>query len=342
MTGGRASGRSEIWSRLEGRDDNRGSPALPPLSSRSERVARFDHDHMDSRLGELDPGLAAAIPWHIEQRLHPGWLGWFIDFVGDRTPDLNRDFRPLGVFYSLAHWNAIFTPWLRPVLRRVETLSLRSFLIPFVVGSMGILLLRMRQRTPRAALVYCVGTTGFTGMLADLALIYAFQSLYGYVATWIALLAAVFMAGAAAGALTALAWLRRRRPVRMGLLATEGDLLLLMAMLAWAFGAGIPLLETVSDTWMQAIILLLSAISGYTVGSQFPLANALYASDNADVGSTAGALYGADLIGGWIGGVLGGVFLLPVLGLTQACLVALLLKLSSMLLVALNTERRTP
>jgi len=311
------------------------------LSSRSKRVTHFNLEQMEGRLDELDPGLAAAIPWHIEQRLHPGWRDWFQDFIGDRTPDPNRDFRPLGVFYSLAHWNAIFTPRLRPVLRRVEMLNLRPFLVLFVVGLMVTLLMRIRQRMPRTALVYCVGTTGFSGMLADLALIYAFQSLYGYVATWIALLAAVFMAGAAAGALTALAWLRKGGPVRMGLLATEGDLLLLMAVLALAFGADTPLLEGISETWMRTIILTLSAACGYTVGTQFPLANALYTRDNKDIGSTASALYSADLLGGWFGGVFGGVLLLPVLGLAQACLVVLLLKLSSMLLLVFNTGGRT-
>ncbi len=309
------------------------------LSSRSESVVQFDNAHMDNRLNELDPALAAAIPWHIEQRLHPGWREWFDDFVGDRTPGLNRDFKPLGVFYSLAHWNAIFTPRLRPVLQSAQMLSLRPFLMIFAVGLICIVLLRVRTSTPRAALGYCVGTSGFSGMLADLALIYAFQSLYGYVATWIALLTAVFMAGAACGALTALMWLRQAKPAGKALLVTEGGLMMLMAALAWAFAAETPLLAAVPTMWMKTIILALSAVSGYTVGTQFPLANALYSKNNTDIGRTAGVLYSADLLGGWLGGVLGGVLLLPVLGLKEACLVVLLLKLSSLILLALNTGK---
>ena len=51
----------------------------------------------------------------------------------------------------------------------------------------------------------------------------------------------------------------------------------------------------------------------------------------AELSGTAGLLYGADLFGGWIGGIVGGVILLPVLGLSGACMVVVMLKLSSSL-----------
>jgi predicted membrane-bound spermidine synthase len=79
----------------------------------------------------------------------------------------------------------------------------------------------------------------------------------------------------------------------------------------------------------QVIFLVLSFLSGLLIGAQFPLASKIYLKRSRDLSGTAGLLYGADLAGGWIGGLLGGVVLLPVLGLVQTCIIVLILKLTS-------------
>ena len=45
-------------------------------------------------------------------------------------------------------------------------------------------------------------------------------------------------------------------------------------------------------------------------------------------------LYASDLLGGWVGGIAGGVVLLPVMGVTGTCLTVALLKLTSFLITA--------
>jgi spermidine synthase len=51
------------------------------------------------------------------------------------------------------------------------------------------------------------------------------------------------------------------------------------------------------------------------------------------LGHTAGLLYGADLLGGFLGGLFGGVLLLPVLGLKESCFMMGLIKMSSLALL---------
>ena len=82
------------------------------------------------------------------------------------------------------------------------------------------------------------------------------------------------------------------------------------------------------------MFLSLSFISGFLTGSQFPLANKLYLRKSRNLSQTAGLLYASDLLGGWLGGILGAVVLLPVLGLTGTCLTVGLLKLTSFTLIA--------
>ncbi|MCS7180806.1 MAG: hypothetical protein NZ891_05595, partial [bacterium] len=50
-----------------------------------------------------------------------------------------------------------------------------------------------------------------------------------------------------------------------------------------------------------------------------------------NLGKTVGILYSSDLIGGCIGGLLGSLFLLPVIGLPYTCLIIFLLKIFSLL-----------
>jgi spermidine synthase len=83
----------------------------------------------------------------------------------------------------------------------------------------------------------------------------------------------------------------------------------------------------------QILFLVLSFISGLLIGSQFPLANKLYLREDTSLTTTAGILYSADLLGGWIGGVFGAVVLLPVLGLVGTCITVGLLKMASLIVI---------
>ena len=94
----------------------------------------------------------------------------------------------------------------------------------------------------------------------------------------------------------------------------------------------------------RVIFLILCFVSGLLIGAQFPLASKIYIKCSADISGTAGLLYGADLAGGWIGGLLGGVVLLPVLGLVETCIAVVILKMFSLLILLvsglLNKELR--
>ena len=48
------------------------------------------------------------VPWQLEKKLHPGWQDWFSRFIEGSSRKINSDFKPIGLFYSISHWNALF------------------------------------------------------------------------------------------------------------------------------------------------------------------------------------------------------------------------------------------
>jgi spermidine synthase len=85
--------------------------------------------------------------------------------------------------------------------------------------------------------------------------------------------------------------------------------------------------------FFKILFLIIACTCGLLVGSQFPLANKIYLRNNTSLSKTAGLLYASDLLGGWLGGIVGAVVLLPVLGLTGTCITVGLLKLTSFIVL---------
>ena len=302
------------------------------LASDSPEVLSVDAEQIIERLNQRNIQAEVLIPWYIEQKLHPGWRAWFDHFVEGSTQKINADFSPIGVFYGVAHWNALFAPSLRWLFGWLERISIEVIAFLVAISLMFYLIFRPRNpRSFRAGLLLCVITTGFAGMIFDLVLIFAFQSVYGYVFSWIGFLVASFMAGAAGGATLTTAILEKmgfRHFVKIEL-----------AIIGFALGC--PLVLLVATTYsgspdaflLQLIFLALACMGGFVIASQFPLANKLYVRESTGLTPTAGLLYAADLLGGWLGGIAGAAVLLPVLGLVGTSLTVTLLKLTSCVVI---------
>jgi spermidine synthase len=162
------------------------------------------------------------------------------------------------------------------------------------------------------------------GMAYELIIIFLYQSFYGYIYQHIALLITSFMAGLTLGS-----WLMARTKKN-----TNTNFILLEVGLIIFSLAILPLfiyLEKIKFS-LAFVFFILSIISGFLVGGEFPLANNLYKSQRLT--QTAGILYAVDLVGSWIGAISICIVLIPVMGIIQTCLFLAVIKLSSLLLVS--------
>ena len=83
----------------------------------------------------------------------------------------------------------------------------------------------------------------------------------------------------------------------------------------------------------RMLFLVVAFTGGFLIGAQFPLANKIYLETSSSLSRTAGLLYAADLLGGWLGGIFGAVVLLPVLGLAGTGVTVAVFKLTSAMLL---------
>ncbi|HUU30652.1 MAG TPA: hypothetical protein VMY69_00970, partial [Phycisphaerae bacterium] len=186
---------------------------------------------------------------------------------------------------------------------------------------------------------WSVGTTGFAAMALEMILLYTFQVLYGYVYSMIGAVVGLFMFGLVLGSAAMNRHLRRanERPGLRTLVALDLALTVFAAGLVMGLGA----LRASAAEWpVQAATFALVAVTGILTGLVFPLAASVALENRPSVGRAAGAVAAADYTGACLGALGTGVLLVPILGVTGACLIVAATKAFSAIVVGAASIRR--
>lgn len=235
------------------------------------------------------------------------------------TTPVNRDFSPIAYYFDVDLWSAQFKPayaaWLRAAARVDFRIVLGAVLVVLFSTAALFGFAPAREQRSRAAAACCMAATGFTLMALEIFLLLAFQSIYGYVYTQLAILIALCMAGIAMGS-----WLSTRRLHRDGHSVCRGlaSTQFLLALSAPALMLLVSLLAKVSgmaENWLgaQCVFPALAALSGILGGYQFPMATEVYLQGSKNQ-RNLGALYSIDLLGGCAGALALSGYLIPVFG----------------------------
>ncbi|MGZ3494353.1 MAG: fused MFS/spermidine synthase [Thermodesulfobacteriota bacterium] len=307
------------------------------LASDSDSLENLSSNEISKRFEEKQIQASLITKNYIGYRLNERWLQWFAQSMEGRKIAINSDFHPLAVFFNLSYWNSLFSPYLTDVFKWYERSSLalsitKIILITVILGTLFIKVPRLSIHS----ITYSILTTGLTGMIFNLAIIFAFQTLYGYLYHQIGFLIAIFMLGIASGSflITKRLGQIKKRP----LLFLKTEIAIILFSVLFPFLLLIPahhLENKMIYFFLYGVVLIMSFLSGMSIGLQFPLATKIYLSSfmgKRSLGETAGLLYAADLLGGFFGGLVGGILLLPILGLKQSCLMMAIIKTSSFVL----------
>lgn len=251
----------------------------------------------------------------------------------------NTDLRPTAYFHSSLQWLTISAPALAHRLAQLARLVQRwpwlAPVAPLLLAAL--LMLVLRRRRPLAAAL-AIALAGFCGMVVELALLLACQTLRGVVYHELAALLSAFMAGLAGGA-----WLGKRiagqgapSPPATGGGAGPGPtghrrgVHLALGGCALASGAapGAMQLAILAPALSLPLLLATMTLMGLATGACFaPAAVAMRA---AGAGPAAARSYAWDLTGAAAGALVASAFALPVLGLPLCCLVCVALCVGAM------------
>jgi len=228
---------------------------------------------------------------------------------------VNRDLVPICYYYNLALWLSLFYPSFRGAFERAPLFNLSWLLVPL---ALIVVLARWRKGS---IVPLVIAFTGFVEMALEVVLLFSFQALHGYVYHEVSLIVTAFMAGLVLGSTTA------NRLVRFSRLGEEEfrKALLILQLVTAIYAISIPLALRGPLPHPDISFPGLTLLAGSLGGMAFPLAVAL---SKGSVERVAGAIYGADLVGGCLSAFLMSGLFIPILGIPQTCYGAALLALA--------------
>ncbi|MEW6101187.1 MAG: hypothetical protein AB1481_02715 [Candidatus Omnitrophota bacterium] len=298
------------------------------MASPSKELAEIKAEAISERIGQLKLNTSLLIPDYLKYRLSSYWLDWFLSETKDATKELNLDLKPIAVFQTLIFWNKKFAPGVSRLLDFFRYADLRYALFCIILLTALLAYPVVKRRNLKAAISYSIFTTGFFGMLSTLLLIFAFQVFYGYLYHRLGFLISFFMLGTVCGSLFISRYSRKFKRAFLMFILFEAVTAIFSFLMALALS---------NFHWFRSyestVFFFLFFACGFLIGAEFPLASNIYLAKEGGVGSTVGVLYACDLAGGWFAGLTGGIILLPILGLFNTCLIMLMLKASSLILV---------
>ena len=260
-----------------------------------------------------DRSLSTEIPGKLQsKKIHTDYISGYFD--GNITPERILNLREKLDVNEII--NTDFNPQLMQLIFREWFTQHGTTPTGFIWTLSGLLLLYfifMKREE------YILFSTGFTTMGLQMAIIFAFQIIYGYVYLMIGAIITAFLVGLLPGALAGRKWGGHNR-VKLGM--SEGALLLMSAV--FLCGSGwfkIPL----HPAWFLIFCFVLSFFAGF----QFPTATQMIGEDQ----SPAAGCLAADLCGAAMGALVVGTLLIPLWGVTVAVLILILVKISSTLLL---------
>lgn len=248
---------------------------------------------------------------------------------------INSDFRPIGYYYTLMFWEQLTRAGKTQTFKLLQEVNFNRFL-PFTLLPFLILILmriypkREDSEAPvRFSVLFAVFTTGFSTMMLQIALIFSFQSIYGFVYETVGLIIALFMFGLSFGTYISNRYIKDKSN-----LSTLASLQLLIAILAGLLAFLLP--EAGGMRYPGAVFILFALFTftaGLVNGMDFPLAAECLLITGTSAEKSAGYVYGIELMGACIGALAASVFIAPVMGIATCCFLAMFAGVAAFLLI---------
>ncbi len=292
------------------------------FASRSPNILTLDPASLRSRYSTLKLNRVLFDPAAFETLLPPTRSA-FVHKELERSPSLiNTDFDPVSSSLAMILWGRFSGTGHMEVVDTIRRGGLAVFLIPLIFFGVARIGFRVRWGSRNGAeskfqAVLAMTAVGAAAMGAQIVLIYAYQSLFGYVFERIGLISGIFMTGLALGGFAAGRMLSRIRS-KSSVIAL---ILLLFGLLCLAMPTVLALTAHLDPLLIQVVVFTLVFFSATMTGFIFPLVASRHLELSGNTAESSGWIDAADHFGAAVGALLAGALLVPLLGMHRACLV---------------------
>jgi spermidine synthase len=255
----------------------------------------------------------------------------------------SRDERPVSFLHAMALRQQQATSFVAPLFGRAARAAPLAIAALALLPSLLILarlgLRRKRNGALPLAAVHALTVTGGCGMAWSLLVLFSYQTRVGALYGRIGLLAALFMLGLACGGffLARGAELEPARARRWLTVVNAGALFFALLVPGALHVLGSPALGRPGLLTLLHGLLLL--VAGIATGALFPVAAGVLLAAKRGVRATASSVEAADHAGAAIAALAGGVFFIPVLGLTGSAWLLAALQAAALLGIGLAGRR---
>ncbi|MEW6096950.1 MAG: methyltransferase [bacterium] len=307
------------------------------FASPKEGVLTYDTQVLAQRFTARKIQTTYVDEYYFPYRLLQDRIVFVKEEIEDYNYHANTDFYPICYFYNIVLWSTQFYTSIRLFFNWFAKINL-YWIFGLLVGLvfLHVLICKKRAQFTNTSIPIAIMTTGYAGLSLEIILIFGFQVLYGYIYHRIGMIVASFMIGLVIGTLLMNQLLNKindEQGIRT-LAKIEFSIVIYSFLLPIIFLI-LSNLKTQASIFIAVELLfpILTIITGIFVGAEFPLANKLYLKDFHKVGKTAGLIYGFDLFGACLGGLLSTILFIPILGIFQTCFICGLFNLASFILV---------
>lgn len=310
------------------------------LAAASGGALTCDARELERRLNERHIQTRFAREYYLSAKLSPDRIAYLAENIQDKKAGVNSDFRPVSYYYDMVLWSALFSGSLWKNI--FVWFDARKLWALFAVVYLAVLMsgfLRRKGRGEKARpVLLAVAATGFTELAFQVAILLAFQIIYGYVYYKLGVILSFFMVGLVWGSRVMIKRLQRPLDEYALFIRTQTAIVIYPLILPLFFyglravSAG----KTMGWIGSNLIFPALPVISGFIGGLQFPLASRIVLKSARAVGRTSGLTYGMDLLGSCIGALAVSAFLVPILGITQTCVAVALLNAAVWVVLAVG------
>ncbi len=256
------------------------------------------NEELSQKIENLNLQTRYITPHLLFARLNPLRVDLLKEKVSTGEKKINLDFSPISYFYNSVLWSTQFKGLERNLFSFFSKIHSFWLLDVPLILFLSLLIVLWLGRKKSTFYLIPLAVMGFTSIVAEIIVIIAFQSLYGYLYQRIALLLASFMAGLALGSYRGK---RRKKFDFHQLLFIQLGFIIILSLFH--------LLLKVHPSEIAFFAFLL--ILGFLGGDLFIVSNHLFLKERKNYGLG----YGLDLLGSFLGALATSSILIPLVGL---------------------------